>query len=343
MKKGKIKKQMLWTLLLCCNSLLAQDSKLLLDKQGVCKVVDWGVYTHFDCGFTKTETGLNYKKLNSIVDETRKNPVLSELKGFDLMPTFFAQNCDVKVGYGIPSIIHFEFHTWSLYKKSGKEGRWDIEPPHWDIMVNDIRPFGNSTDYIVNRPRKEDCKPGFDFEKWKNATIKMRELFHTPGKKIMLEPGIDVYGDDKIIFYNPARPDYWLPVTVDEAYAIWIDYYKNDPDEIASKISLQMLEAEYAGLSAADKKAPAYFGGVASISQINPQKTDQQLVRANPLYWNKQLSKGAVQLLCCVLPQTRSYITYDKEEALKVQGGSYHMYRFMESFDIKTLLPLIEK
>lgn len=321
----------------------AQDSKLLLDKKGDFKIVDWGVYTHFNCGFTKTETVFNFKKLNGIVEMVRKNPVMDELKGFDLLPTYFAQNCDVKVGYGIPASIHFEFHTWSRYTKTGKEGRWDIEPPHWDIVVNDIRPFGNSTDYIVNRPYKDDCKPGFDFEKWKNAVIKMREVFHTPGKKETVMPGMDVYAGDKIIFYNPARPDYWLPVTVKEMYAIWFDYYRNDPDEIASSMTMKLLEAEYAAFSDAEKNSPAYFGGVPTVSQINPYKTDQQMVRANPLYWNKQLSKGAVQLMSVVLPQDKTVIAYDKNEALKNQGGSYHQYRFMESFDCKTLLPLIEK
>lgn len=321
----------------------AQDSKLLLDKQGICKVVDWGVYTHYNCGFTKTETALNYKKLNSIVDAVRKNPVLNELKGFDLMPTFFALNCDEKFGYGIPSSTHFEFHTWSLYNKSGKEGRWDIEPPHWDIVVNDIRPFGNGQSYAVNKPYKDDCKPGFDFEKWKTATLKMREVFHTPGKKESTIPGIDIYGGDKIIFYNPARPAYWLPVTVKEMYNIYIDYYRNDPDAIGSAMILQMLEAEYAAFTEEQKNRPAYFGGVASVSQVNPEKTDQQMVRANPLYWNRQLPKEAVQIMCCILPQDKSVIAYDKNEALKGQGGSYHMYRFMESLDIKLLLPLLEK
>ena len=321
----------------------AQDSKLLLDKQGQFKIVDWGVYTHYNCGFTKAETTLNFSKLNNIVTEVRKNPVMAALKGFDLLPTFFAQNCDPKFGYGIPASIHFEFHTWSLYNKSGKEGRWDIEPPHWDIVLNDIRPFGNGQSYAVNKPNKDDCKPGFDFEKWKNATLKMREVFHTPGKKETIMPGIDIYGGDKIIFYNPARPVYWLPVTVKEMYAIWFDYYKNNPDEIVSDMTMKLLEAEYAAFSEEQKNSPAYFGGVASVSQVNPNKTDQQLVRANPLYWNKQLSKGAVQFMCCVLPQDKSIIVYDKEQALKGQGGSYHQYRFMESFDIKTLLPLIEK
>lgn len=340
MKKYLLAHLLLFSLLPFAN---AQDSKLLLDKPGAFKIVDWGVYRHYNCGYSKTETSFNYQQLNNIVATVRKNPVMTELKGFDCMPTFFAVNCDPKFGYGIPSSIHFEFHTWSLYKKSGKEGRWDIEPPHWDIVVNDIRPFGNGQSYAVNKPYKEDCKSGFDFEKWKTATIKMREVFHTPGKKETIMPGIDIYAGDKIIFYDPARPDYWLPVTVKEMYAIYFDYYRNEPDEIVSNMSMQMLEAEYAGLTEAEKNSPAYFGGVATLAQVNPNKTDQQMVRANPLYWNKQLSKGAVQLMSAVLPQDKTIIAYEKNEALKSQGGSYHMYRFMETLDVKTLLPLIGK
>jgi len=61
----------------------AQDYPLLPDHPGTFKLIDWGVYTHWNCGFTKAEQTANYQKIIGISDLVRKNPVFTNQKGFE--------------------------------------------------------------------------------------------------------------------------------------------------------------------------------------------------------------------------------------------------------------------
>ena len=144
-------------------SLSAQEPKLLLDKPGTFKIVDWGVYTHYDCGFTKAETTANYQKLVAITDAARRNPVLNNIKGFDCQSLLYSGRCDNRFGYGISSEISFEFCSWSLDK--GKEVKWIIEPPSWAFQVNSISSFIGGG-FNVNSNTSSDSKPGFNVEQW---------------------------------------------------------------------------------------------------------------------------------------------------------------------------------
>jgi len=64
-------------------SVQAQDYPLILNHPGTFKLIDWGVYTHYDCGFTKAETTANYQKIIGVTALVRKNPVFIDQKGFD--------------------------------------------------------------------------------------------------------------------------------------------------------------------------------------------------------------------------------------------------------------------
>jgi hypothetical protein len=108
--------------ILCLQFLVqAQDYPLMLDHPGTFKLIDWGVYTHWNCGFAKAETTANYQKIIGITDVVRKNPVFNNQKGFDCETYVFAKNCPDKNGYGIPSELSFGFEDWFMNK--GKEGR----------------------------------------------------------------------------------------------------------------------------------------------------------------------------------------------------------------------------
>jgi hypothetical protein len=37
----------------CLSSVAQKDPALILDHPGIFKLIDWGVYTHYNCGFTK--------------------------------------------------------------------------------------------------------------------------------------------------------------------------------------------------------------------------------------------------------------------------------------------------
>ena len=90
----------------------AQDYPLLPDHPGTFKLIDWGVYTHWDCGFAKAETTANYQKITQLTDVVRKNSVFINQKGFNCEAYVYAKNCPDKFGYGIPSEISFGFGDW---------------------------------------------------------------------------------------------------------------------------------------------------------------------------------------------------------------------------------------
>ena len=60
------------TFLLAVTFLFAQEYPLVLNKQGSFTMTDWGAYTHYDCGYTKTETAANYQKLLAVINAIKK-------------------------------------------------------------------------------------------------------------------------------------------------------------------------------------------------------------------------------------------------------------------------------
>ncbi len=61
----------------------AQELPLILDHPGTFEILNRIDYAMADCGFAKAEMTTNLQKINELVGVIRKNPVLSEPKGFD--------------------------------------------------------------------------------------------------------------------------------------------------------------------------------------------------------------------------------------------------------------------
>ena len=73
------------------------------------------------------------------------------------------------------------------------------------------------------------------------------DRFTVPPEKETIGRGIDVYGGECYVIYNPDRPPYWLPVTVKEAFNAMKDVYKNMHDA-ASVYLLKTIEDEFADI-----------------------------------------------------------------------------------------------
>ena len=121
----------------------SQDYPLILDHPGIFKVIDWGVYTHWDCGFTKAEQTANYQKIIGITDLVRKNRIFIDQKGFNCETYVYAKNCPGKFGYGIPSELSFGFGDWFMDK--GQPKYYKTEPPSWKIQINNLNDFAGSS------------------------------------------------------------------------------------------------------------------------------------------------------------------------------------------------------
>ena len=324
----------------------AQDYPLLTEHPGGFKLIDWGVYTHWDCGFTKAETNANYQKIIGITDLVRKNPVFTNQKGFECETYVYARNCPDKAGYGIPSELSFGFCDY--FSDKGKVSMYKIEPPSWKVQVNHFGSFvngGKSFSYDASKP-SEPPKEGFNFEKWKSASVKTKGCFSIPGPKEELGNGIDRYGSELIVVYDPERPPYYLPVKFRELAEGLIDYWKFHPDKAQSDMITKMMEDEYAKIPEAERDGWAYnntYDERCPILQITPKPGPQPVVRLNPEYWNKNLPKSAIQVLTFNrLTDTNRYAR-DIAESLKYNSNGYNLNRFMEALDINTFPGLIEK
>lgn len=322
----------------------SQDYPLIPDHPGTFKLIDWGVYSHYDCGYTKTETTANYQKIISISDLVRKNPVFVNQKGFNCETYVFTEDCPGKSGYGIPCNIRFGFGDWFMDK--GQAKFYKIEPPSWSITVNKFKGFVGSN-YGLNGSRPSDPpKPGFNFEKWKSVNDRMKECFYIVGEKEELGNGVDRYSSEVIVVYNPDRPPYYVPVKFRELAELKIEYWKLHPDKVQSDMILPMLEAEYEQFSETERDKWAYNNTSDPRSMylgITTLEGTQPVVRLNPEYWNKKLPRSAIQILTFNrLTDTKRY-TIGIEESLKQNNSGYSLNRFLEALDINLLIPAIDR
>jgi hypothetical protein len=322
----------------------AQDYPLIPDHPGTFEVIDWGVYTHWDCGFTKTEKTANYQKILGITDLVRKNPVFTDQRGFNCYVYVFAKNCPDKFGYGIPSRLRFDFGDWFMDK--GQPKFYKMEPPSWDVLINSLEHvFGPNYSLGASKPT-EKPKEGFNYEKWKSVSDKLHDCIYLPGEKEELGNGIDRYSSELIVVYNPERPPYYLPVKFRELAEWQIEYWKLHPDKLQSDMMLEYIESEYSQFSEAERDGWAYnntYDERSPFLKITTIPGPQPVVRLNPEYWNKKLPRSSIQILTFNrLTDTNRY-TKEKEEWLKLGSPGYSLNRFLEALDIKTLIPAIDK
>jgi hypothetical protein len=305
-------------------SVQAQELPLILDKQGTFEILRRTDFTDYKCGFTKSEIADNLREIESLVGVMRKNPILSEMKGFDGRARIYSMNCNDFGAYGIPSQITFEFASWFM-NSNGTPARILMEPPSWSIIINKQKP---STAWPFSA----------------GEFLGDKNLFIVPAKKEAILPGIDLYDGEIYVIYNPDRPPYWLPVSVREAFTRQIAYWKSYPDKVAAETMVKLVESEYAAVSAEQMDKPAHTGGGGIISRIGTDTGSPPILRVNPEYWNRSLSKSAIQFLYLRMVNNKPFLKARTAENLKNNRTSYHLALFEESLDmnmVRSLLPLI--
>jgi hypothetical protein len=311
------------------NGISAQELPLILNKQGTFEILSRTDYVSSDCGFTKADITANLQRITDLVNIMRKNAVLAENKGFEGRARIYNISCKDPYAYGIPSRISFEFCSY-FKNKEGKEVRNTIEPPEWTIIINKSTPTGDV--FSSNRFNRES---GF---------------FTVPLKKETIIPGIDVYDSECYVVYDPNRVPYWIPVTVEEAFASVRENWKNYENKATAQEMLKMVEKEYAAIPIADRNKPAYFGGNMSRICASPDFAGEKnlfpkIMKVNPEYWNKSLPKSSIQFMYFTMIGNKTYLKNRTQEALKANSTSYHLRLFEESLDVnfvKSLLPIIK-
>jgi len=298
----------------------AQELPLILDKPGTFEILKRTDYASSECGFTKAEVTTNLQKITDLVVLVRTNPVLSELKGFDgRVRIYNSIACQYEGIYGVPARISFEFAAWYRLK-DGREVRGLIEPPEWSIYINTIQPG------------------------WTSGFSRKPDLFAVSEKKETIAPGIDIYDGECFVIYNPDQPDYWLPVTVKEAFDVVFAENRKIKDQIQKDFIMKFLNEEWASIPAEDYNKPATFSGM--ISRVGTREGFPKIMKVNPAYWDKSRPKSDIQFITFRMITNRKFLEQRTKEYLEKNSISYQCARFEESLDldfVKSIKPLVLK
>ncbi len=299
--------------------LTAQELPLILDKTGTFEILNRTDYAGQDCNFTKAEITANLQKINELVSIVRKNLVLSDMKGFEGRARIYTTiACQREGVYGVPVRISFEFAAW-FRMKDGRETCGLIEPPEWSIHMNTIQPG------------------------WTSGFSRKPDFIAVPEKKETIAPGIDMYDGECFVIYNPDRPDYWLPVTVKEAFDVAYAEQKRNSDEIQWGYAKKMLDDEWAAIPQSDWNKPATMSGM--LSRVGTQEGFPKIMKPNPDYWDKTKPKSDIQFITFRMITNEKFLAQRTQEYLENSSISYHCARFEESLDldfVKSLHRLIQ-
>ncbi|HCM60672.1 MAG TPA: hypothetical protein DIS74_09920 [Bacteroidales bacterium] len=320
----KMKRIIILLMLFPCIVLIVRAQKLtqLADKQGTFRILSRTDYTAPDCGFTKAELTANLGRITDLVTVVRQNPVLSDIRGFEGRARIYNVSCKDISGYGIPSRISFEFCEWHR-NKDGTETFSSIEPPEWSLIINKLKPNTNRWHFSSG-----DFLGDINF-------------FTVPDQKETVERGIDVYGGECYVIYDPDRPPYWLPVTVDEAFNCKREHWKKEPNQYNRDFMMKTIEADYAATPVSDRDKPARM--CCTMSEIGTDPKAPQIVKINPEYWDRSIPKSAIQFIYFRSITNKEYLRGLIREA-KDRGDTPYLTIFEEAFDmddIRALAPLI--
>lgn len=288
------------------NNITAQGAEITTFKNNVCNLAEW---FH------------------------QEVPMLHSPVGFDLLATTYGQwdkNYQMsKRNYGLRTEMDFSFQLFM-----SKGGKWTVEPPHYSFNINNSE-TGHGTN--PNYPTFDELKDDPAMEKSFNvAATKMNEVFTVYPFVRTLSPGVNLYdcesgGCGIMVVFNPHRPDFWVPLTLQELADIHLEYYKLRDKTEMDRLLLSQLEKEIAELSAEELNAPAYYGHSEHfVLKANGTKDGLQLMRFNPDYWDKTKPPSTIQFLTFYYPQSNDV---QLEESYRNNGHPDYSQRLVNDIN----------
>lgn len=298
-----------------------KECPLQPEKQGTFEILSRTDYAFTDCIFSRQTMTGNMLKLTNLINTVRKNPVLTENRGFMGRARIRSANCKDDGSYGVPAEVSFEF--CDFYEDKGKVVYGTVEPPCWKMITNRLVPVGYmfSSDRFSRHP----------------------DFFTVPITKETIAPGVDFYERTCYVVYDPGRPAYWLPVTVKEAFDQVFAETKSIPDQKQRAYMLDYIQAEWAAMPVENWNKPATSSGIISKVGVDPEFPP--IMKVNPLYWNKNRPESDIQFIYFSVSGNQDYLKERVEESRIHNSLGYSLRRFEASLDhdfVRSLEPLVK-
>jgi hypothetical protein len=319
--------------LLISNPALAQQTdKFLPNKAG-----SWTIISHEANGLSQAELIAFDENLGKVAGWFHaNNAILANPKGFDMQVDLWKESLDRykehACNYGYQAAIDFVFQLFII--ENGMETRWTIEPPHWEMDINNTSAGhgSNFNKYQGYRVQIDDPKMEAPIEK---TVFNLSELFLAFPVVKEIAPGITLYGDGNLVISNPSRPPYWIPVKVKEVLELMLANYK-----LTNEFVYNYVKAEYDKMSPEILNAWASDGSEDGVLNANGQNLGLPIMRFNKEYWDRSLPPSAVQLI------TLYYLPPNQDRMLEYMQNNGHpdyAQKVMDAMQLSDIGLLIQK
>jgi len=238
-------------------------------------------------------------------------PLLTHPKGFNLW-AYAAGMWDDHYqisdsNYGLRAELNFNFQ---LFTSNGEI--WTAELPkasYYSFQINNTQGALNyHGQFAYFNNLQDDQKLGNAINE---AASKLDDIKIGFPFKEELAPGVHLYeetpGSDRchIVVFNPERPPYWIPVTIKELAAIYLEYYSLFQKQEINQMILKELKDELSRIPEDELNSPAHSGHDSNIVfRFNGRTQEgQPLVKFNPDYWDRTLPASAIQLMTFWYPR----------------------------------------
>jgi hypothetical protein len=191
-------------------------------------------------------------------------------------------------------------------------GKWTVEPPEYTFYINNTETgHGTNPNYKYFSVSEYDAAGVNNFslaqiKAINEAVVNLNGIFTVFPFAKEIAPGVHVYKESAdshfyhVIVFNPERPPYWLPVTLRELAAMYLEYYTSIKDEFI----LPHLKKEIAAYSEEELNAPAYNGHDSHfVLKANGKNEGLQFMRFNPDYWDRSHPASEIQFMSFWYPQ----------------------------------------
>ena len=296
---------------LLSSTMLAQnEDRFLPDKSG-----KWSVKSNLN-KIPKKDKADFESNLTTVAEWFHNNvKMLAEPRGFDLPVTFYGiwddkyktNDCN----YAYRCEMDFAFQLFIVERE--KETKWTIEPPHYEIDINNTE-VGHGTNFDIGE---------------------LKDLFVIFPLVKEIAPGIRLYGDGNLIIFNPLQPEFWIPITVREVVNAKLSFYSKEDKplyDFIKPIVDKMTEKEL--------NAPAFFGSDDAVLNVNGKNDGLQIMHFNKDYWDRTLPISEVQF---IRMWYRPANEFDMEEYFKNNRRPHYGQLLMNQLPLEELNKLIQK